>query len=235
MKQLLPRSGSVVLASLFAWACGATVQEGVSVEVAATTEPLLRDAAFETEAGYQVRVDGAWVTNAEVELEPCEGALSALWDWVVPQAHAHGTSTPTLLADPVVQALLPGGEVVLGALAPPAGTYCSVRYRVDVADSDAAGLDAAPELVGLSLLVRGSFRLPEQDWEDFEITSSNAFEVERAPLTLSLGARQRTARVTIRQDPSAWLDSLEFLGSSPQQWEEALRLGAQAAVRIDVE
>lgn len=157
-----------------ATACGSSYTPGVQVELLSQQSPAAGEQR-NTATGRVRVVEMRWTTT-EVELIACPNALESMTSWLIPTAHAHGTSTPTLQAVPTVVSALGSTNVQLGNLEPPAGHYCSVRYAVGPADGDAVGLTGAPSMLGTSLLIRGSIEQGDAR-RDFQLLSQRAFDL----------------------------------------------------------
>jgi hypothetical protein len=173
-------------------------------------------------------------TSSEIELVGCASALGSLARWLIPLAHAHGQSSPTLLAVPSVVRASASETVPMGGLAPPAGRYCTVRYRVAPADGDALGLSAVPEMLDHSFLLRGEFGSSAGDLQEFELLSQRAFDVSRE-IDLELSSEHPLAGVELRLDPERWLAGLDLGSVSAGAREEALMAMFGAALDVQVE
>jgi hypothetical protein len=189
---------------------------------------------FVTEAGVPVRVDAAFWTNSSVEIAACSSVSERLWGLLIPAAHAHGVSAPTRSAQPRVQSAAGMRESWLGTLTPPATEYCSVSYSMGPADADALDLELAPEMLGLSLLVRGAFREPEGTWHGFQLGSSAELTVVTDTFVDLQRSGQR-ARVEIDRDPAEWWGGIDFSSATPPRARDALLLeNIQRSLRIEL-
>jgi hypothetical protein len=169
-----PRSLALAVMATTMVACGSSYDPGVQVEL--LSRPSVSTAP-EQGAAVGVRfIEMRW-TSTEVELIACPNALLRMQSWLVPSAYAHGTSTPTLQAVPTVVNAIGNASIQLGSLAPPAGHYCSVRYRVAPADGDAVGLTSAPAMLGTSLLIRGVIGQDDDEPREFQLISQRAFDL----------------------------------------------------------
>lgn len=146
-------------------------------------------------------------TSAEVELNPCLSAVSSAKAWLISEAHAHGTSSPTRVAVPTVVNAAADGQVAIGELTPPAGRYCSVRYRLGPADADAVGLSVMPDMQGLSFLLRGALSPASGTPENFELRSERVFDMTW-DIDLALTSDHRSARLSFECDPELWFQAL---------------------------
>ncbi len=137
MRVTLPHRSRLIaaLAGAGLAACAASSEDGTSV--ALVSGPSGMDVGREVRAGAgRLLIDELAWTVSEIELLPCPSAWQRAADWLVPRAHAHGTSTPTILAVPTVERALARSDTMLGRLSPPAGRYCGVRFGLGPAEKD---------------------------------------------------------------------------------------------------
>lgn len=209
-------------AALIVCACGSSTEPGVRVEFI-SQQSLAAGQELGAATGV-VRVEEMRWTASEVELYPCASVADSIRGWIIADAHAHGISSPTRMAVPVVVDATVAEGVALGELLPPAGSYCSVRYRVAPADGDAVGLSAAPNMRGRSFLLRGAFGRASGELQDFELTSQLAFEMTR-DIGLDLTSDHRSAGLRFGCDPERWFLGLD-LGSLAGEGRAAAILAA---------
>jgi hypothetical protein len=209
-------------------ACGAWSEPGVSVTLWA--EP---SAAPDAGIPGLELLELRW-TSSEIELQACSGLVARARDWLFPSAFAHGTSNPSRLAVPTVLSALRGPVLELGELAPPSGSYCSVRYHVAPADDDAEGLLAAPAMRGMSLDVRGAFLAASGAEETFEILSQRTLDVI-LPLELDLSASRSRVHLVVRSALERWPSGREFAALAPVDRERAAWQAFQASLELSVE
>lgn len=188
-------------------------------------------AGQEASAAGGLRIDELAWTVSEIELRPCPSAWGRARDWLLPSAHAHGTSTPTLLAVPTVERALAHTDTVLGRLSPPAGRYCGVRYRLGPADADAEGLGQLPEMIGRSVLLRGSLGAPEGEPERFEIESQRALDIE-LPIEIELSTSERSLGLRFERDGDQLFEDIDFSALSELQRELALLEALEASLEV---
>lgn len=159
-----------------------------------------------------LRVDDLRWTSTEIELLGCPSALGAVQRWLLPEAHAHGNSTPTLSAVPVVvngtgTDLLPASSRI-GNLSPPAGRYCSLRYQLGPADGDALGLGAVPHLRDHSFWLRGAAGPSAEELTDFELISERSLDV-MLPIDVELSRSRPEVSVHFWLDDARWGSALD--------------------------
>jgi hypothetical protein len=189
-------------------ACAASSEQGTRVELVSASSGM--DAGQEVSAGSgRLSIDELAWTVSEIELLACPGAWHRAAEWLLPSAHAHGTSTPTILAVPTVERALTHADTVLGRLSPPAGRYCGVRYRLGPADGDAHGLEQLPEMLGRSVLLRGSFGARAGELENFELQSQLPLVIE-LPIDFELSDSERTLSLRFERDGAALFQDVDF-------------------------
>jgi hypothetical protein len=185
----------------------------VSLRVVSRSVGLEAGASVENDLGFSFALTSALFTNVAFEVVPCKSALRSLYDAAIPNARAHGVSTPTRLSVPTVEDALATEALELGELSPPAGRYCALLLELGPADSDAEGLDAAPETLGKSLLLRGSASSSAGSDEPFAIESETALETTRE-LELSLDESHREVTLVVEHDAARWFDGVDIATQS---------------------
>lgn len=216
-------------------ACSSESSSGVHVELMAVRsvsggEPL--------PAGTGVlRVDELRWTSTEIELLGCPSAYRTLTRWLLPEAHAHGNSTPTLSAVPVIvngvstDAATPAR---IGNLQPPAGRYCSLRYRIGPADGDALGLATAPAMLEHSFLLRGASGPSEAELQPLELLSARILDVT-LPVELELSRERPEVSLSFVLDSERWLSALDASALAAGGEEDALLDAFSASLAVQVE
>jgi hypothetical protein len=215
-------------------ACTSASERGTSVEFVSTAMTLATEPRLRVGENGQLRVDTLYWTNVELELEPCTSPLSRVVDWLVPRAHAHGVSTPTLMATPSVESAAASGDIQLGELGPPATEYCGLRYGIGPADMDATGLLEHPEMLGKAFLLRGALGYDGEALVDFELSSPGGFEVT-LPISLDLTRAHPRATIRLIRDAAATLEGLSLEGLTPNERYQALVEALLTDVRVAVE
>jgi hypothetical protein len=209
-------------------ACASSYEPGIQVELSSRPSGELEQST----ARGVVKIDELSWTSSEIELERCPSALAQAWGWLVPSAQAHGISTPTRLAVPtIVNANAP---TALGELAPPAGRYCSVRYRVSPADDDALGLGAALDMRGASLRSSGELEPAGSASSSWSLQSQRNFELSRE-LYLELSAEQLHARLSFGLDAQRFREAISIGWFESVAREELLIEAFRAAFEVEVE
>jgi hypothetical protein len=219
--------GWLILAAI---ACGSAYEPGVQVEL--IVEPSLAADVSGRALGAELQIESLRWTSSEVELQRCFSPLASLGDWLIRPAHAHGDSSPTVLAVPTIVSAL-AAPTSLGVLVPPAGRYCAVRYRVAPADADAVGLSAAPDMLGRSLLLRTAAG-PLGSAEPRELASQNSFELTRS-IELELSSEHRTASVHLGFDAQRWLEVIDVRSLVDRDTEDAIREAFESSFELWVE
>jgi hypothetical protein len=223
-----------VVSALDTVGCAGSSEAGTRVQLVSTGAALSEGQMFSPAADQRLRVDALHWTSAEVELVPCRSAWQRAAEWLVPTAHAHGFSTPTLMADPTVENAQTTADVTLGEMQPPAGDYCAVHYRMAAADDDATGVSAAPEMVGKSFLLRGAIGTAAAGLESIELFSTRGFDVT-LPLALELTSKRRTAVIRFQHDASRWFEGLELDSLSPAEQQQVLLEMFTGSLSVEVE
>ena len=217
-----------ILCSFLPAGCASSYEPGIQVELISRRSGELEQST----ARGVVKIDELSWTSSEIELERCPSALARARDWLVPSAQAHGTSTPTRLAVPSVVSA--NAVVPLGELAPPAGRYCSVRYRVAPADDDALGLGAAPGMLGASLRSSGELEPPGSASSRWSLQSRRSFELSRE-IDLELSADQLHARLSFGLDPQRFREAISVGWFEAVAREEVLLGAFRSAFAVGVE
>jgi hypothetical protein len=200
--------------------CSTGDSEGISVRV--HLEPTGdASAPLTTDTGYEVTLTRGYLVTASADLEVC--AADALWlrrlerraTWVK-SAHAHESGTPTHIGSPYVEALVGGGTtpVDYGVFSPPPDRYCTLRYDIGPADSDAEGLPADPDMVGKSLYLEGTYTAADGVAHAFTASTSATATAELGLSTLDLQSAG-TADVLVRKSAAHWFDGIDFAAATP--------------------
>jgi hypothetical protein len=164
------------------------------------------------------------VVVSEVELLPCQpGIAERLQQFLIPQAFAHTSSSPTLLGTPHVLDVRALQSVVIGTLEPPPGEYCGLRVFISAADDDAVGLDLHPWMLNRSVaLVRGN---------DVLVGTTAAYEF-RAEFPRTIVEPGSPRRLTVRIQPDSLTAPPEPQGDGPlRDW--LLALPQLTSVQVD--
>jgi hypothetical protein len=228
-----PTSLLAGLASAGLAACAASSEQGTRVELVSTASGM--DAGQEVSAGSgRLSIEELAWTVSEIELLGCPSAWQRAAEWLLPAAHAHGASTPTLLAVPTVERAMTHTDTVLGRLSPPAGRYCGVRYRLGPADADAEGLEQLPEMLGRSVLLRGSFGALAGGAEGFELESQLALAVELA-IDFELSESERTLSLRFERDGAALFQDVDLGVLDGVRRELALLEALQTSLTVRVQ
>jgi hypothetical protein len=219
---------------LLAAGCAADVEAGTEVQLVSAPAALLAGQRLMTADGGSVTIDELHWTSAEVELIGCRQAWQRAAHFILREAHAHGTASPTLMATPTIESALRAVDLELAALSPPAGQYCSVRYRLAPADGDALGLDAAPQMLGSSFQLRGSLGSTSGESVPFEIASTESFDLV-FDIDLSLTERHRAATLRFEHDPERWFRALDVGMLTADTRSRAVLESFKASIRLEVE
>lgn len=168
------------LLAVFLTACSSSSSTGnpsavTSVSMSAAPSPAnapmmaAGDKVFTTAEGHSVTLTKAYLVISSTTIETACGtsfsaAFENMLDLVVPQAHAHTTTTPTSTGVPYVINLLAmdNAPVSIGGMSPAVADYCGVDVDLFAADADALNLPAAagePDMIGRTVYIEGSYSL----------------------------------------------------------------------------
>jgi hypothetical protein len=222
------------LAALLACGCGSSSEPGVSLRVVSRAVGLEAGTSVQNDLGFSFALTTALFTNVAFEIVPCKSAARRLWDAAVPDARAHGVSTPTRLSVPRVEDALAADALELGELSPPAGRYCALSLEFGPADSDAEGLSVAPDALGKSLLLRGRASSSSGTDEAFAIESAMALESTRE-LELALNEAHREVTLVVEHAPERWFDGVDLAIASGSELERRLLENLDRSLAVHVE
>ena len=212
-------------------ACSSVSEPGVRVEL--ISEPNLGAEPSGAALASALEIESLRWTSSEIELERCFSPIASIGNWLIRPAHAHGHSSPTVLAVPTIVSAL-GEPASLGELVPPAGRYCAVRYRVAPADADAVGLRAAPNMLGRSLLLRTAPSPLDGAEPPLELVSQQAFEFTRQ-IELELSSERRSASLHFGFDTQRWLEVVDVRSLVDRDLQDAIVEAFQSSFEIWVE
>ena len=173
-----------------------------------------RSMQLQTDTGYTVTLDRAYLSLGAVEIHGCNetGGDALLRRWFGPKlALAHTTSSPTRIGEPFVLSLLARDRepVEIGMLRPPPGDYCVTQVDLEAADDDARGLPDDVDVVGATLDVAGSWSNADESGQDFQLRTATGSERSlEQPFSLSRNERQRTLALRALVDHA--FDGVEF-------------------------
>jgi hypothetical protein len=240
-------TAAILATALACCTLGAGGDEGLSVDVGMVATPHA-GAPIETDLGYLVTLDRGFVAIASVEIHACDEAhasRSLARDLVevlgsplrVRAAHAHSTSSPTLLGVPGVLPLAPERDVVadLGELLPPPAKYCSTSVKLGPADDDAVMLPDSGDMVGLTLLVEGSWVAPAGgEAQSFRWASTATPGARRdTPFELAEDG-PRSVREDIGVDVARIFDGIDLASVDPALGADRVAARIAEDLRVDI-
>ncbi len=207
---------------------------GLAVDVE-LTPPAKR--SFETDRGYTVVLERAYLTVGSVELFECDSAESSLLElpWGPRVAFAHSVSTPTRLGVPQVVSLTDEGTspLSLGSFGPPPGAYCSLTLGFEPADADAEHLPDDVELVGVTLWLEGSYRADSDEPIAFSAATKRAVEGAASFSRVRLAEDERTeARLLVTLPNAEWFSGIDFSRADEQEIADAVLDNLADAVEV---
>lgn len=185
-----------------------------------------------TDRGYGVTISRMQLVIGRLELVPCESTATArsvrlprwgeVWRALSPVsvAHAHGLDSPLAINAPQVVDLMGADResFAYGTLRPPPDRYCALEVHVEPADADADGLVGAPDLLGRSLYLQGSFIDREASVARpiaLDLTLGDRVQVPfvdeaGAPIALKLSEHSSSAEVRLELSYGRLLDGIEL-------------------------
>ena len=123
---------------------------------------------FTTAENHTITLTKAYLVISSTTIETSCGAtfsaaLEKVLDVIVPQAHAHTTTTPTSTGVPYVIDLLAADNaaVSIGGMSPAVADYCGVDIDLFAADDDAINLPSGsePDMIGRTVYIEGEYSL----------------------------------------------------------------------------
>lgn len=149
-----------------------------------------------------------------VEIVPCADGGSALRRaFGLRTAHAHSTTTATRLGTPAVADLVTAGTPLLvGVIAPPSVSFCSVRVTYGPADADAVGMPASRSVLGRTLWASGA---------NLRLTTTETRTIDVAVTPFVPGERGRRTELHVSRSP---VDALAGIDRDPAKIAETSAL-----------
>jgi len=146
-------------------------------------------------------------------------------------ARAHGVSTPTRNADPIVEALLDREPRVMGRLTPPPARYCRVKVGFGRADADARQVPEDRRIVGRTLRLEGATL---DDGAPIALESELAFDAELSLATAIEVSDGRTFTVHVRKAIDGWLDGVDVTGD-PAAAARRMAENVRGSLRVEID
>lgn len=221
------RPASLLLAGLTMLAACSEGSRNPGIQVSLTLTPQPQIQALQPAGpkqvvnteGTEIRLQKAYLAMWSVQLQTECDQPGFVWnkswrpslDWLISPAMAHSESSPTLFGTPTVINLLAadGEPQVWGTLAPPADAYCGATWQVLAADEDAENLPSDTNMVGLSIVLEGTYG---PDNQPLSLSSSRAFSPSKRifAITLDLDSEQNQAIVQLQLPYDRWFDGLDL-------------------------
>lgn len=180
-----------------------------------------------SDLGYTVHVTRGWITSFGMELVECPRPAAApvaragelLGSLLVGDAwagHSSDAPNPAAARPMQIESLTAPHTADVATLQLEPQTYCKLHYLLARAGAEARDLPARPDLVGTSLHVEGTWRVPgTAHATPFTLRTASAYGalLERAgdaadPLRVDTGAGG--ARVTLRRHRGRMFDGVDF-------------------------
>lgn len=178
---------------------------------------------FDNDQGVTIELTSAYLTISEMDLRtncsasPFARLLDAVYELVIPVAHAHTESTPTKLGTPlVVNVLNPDTEELeFGHFSPPPASYCGITVHMHPTDADARDLPTTLSMVGLVLRLEGNYD-DGLGGGPVAFTIETAIEPEHAdiafPATIVLSASNLTDEAHLNIEYHTWFNGFDATG-----------------------
>ncbi len=186
----------------------------------------------------ELTLDHMVLTMTALRIERCDTQPQGYATLLAPsQAHAHGVSDPTRLADFfLVDLMAPQTTYAAGAWTPTGGSYCRVSVLLGTADDDTWGLEEQPWMQDHSAGLQGSYQGQPIQWR-----TTSAYEITRTldpPLLLDRDEDQ-SARLTFSfslDNLSTWnTDEALQQAQQDQRLPDALLLAIGQSMTLTLE
>lgn len=180
--------------------------------------PSTTDARVNVSLDASANALGADVAEAllgieSIEIVPCADGGSALRRWFgLRTAHAHSTTTATRLGVPAVADLVTAGTRLVGVIAPPPVSFCTVRVTYGPADADAVGMPASRSVLGRTLWADGT---------NLRLTTTETRTVDIPVTPFVPGDRGRRTELHVSRGP---VDALAGIDRDPSKIAETSAL-----------
>jgi len=178
---------------------------------------------FTTAEGHTITLTKAYLVISSTTIETTCGttfsaALEKALDVLVPQAHAHTTTTPTSTGVPYVIDLLAADDVPesIGGMSPAVADYCGVDVDLFAADDDALNLPVGagePDMNGRTVFIEGSYSLNGGAGTGVIKIDTGATLINRNLLLSALmmiSASTPTGSVSLGINYDTWFDAVDL-------------------------
>ncbi|MBC8212101.1 MAG: hypothetical protein H8E21_13655 [Gammaproteobacteria bacterium] len=177
---------------------------------------------FVNDLGDTITLTKAYLVIASTTIETsCDASFSVnasdFLNFFIPQAQAHTSSTPTSTGTPYVINLLDADNVQasIGALSPPAASYCGADIAILAADNDAINLPTGagePDLIGKSIYLEGSYTLAAGGSGIINISTGAALRNRALLLAtqVTLSDNSRSAEININIHYDTWFNAVDL-------------------------
>jgi len=182
---------SLIIAGLIGCGSGSgSVADGTRIDISAAPSPAtssIQNAGtktFNNDLGDSITITRAYLVLSSATIESnCGVSFTAsvehLLSFVISNASAHTSTTPTSTGEPYVINLLATDDVPvnIGKLSPPVKNYCGIRIDMLAADADTFRLPTSagePDMIGKSIYIEGNFTLAGGGSGDIHLSSAAA-------------------------------------------------------------
>lgn len=202
------------------------VSSGTLVSMGATPSPAnasvmaAGEKIFSTMENHQVTIKKAYLVISSTTIETSCGVsftatLDGLLNFIIPQAHAHTTATPTSTGEPHVINLLAIDDlpVSIGSMSPAAADYCGVDVDIFAADDDTISLPADIDMVGRTVYIEADYILQDGVTTGSILLDTGATLINRKMLLSSLmmiSSSSPTGTVNLGINYDTWFDAVDL-------------------------
>jgi hypothetical protein len=177
---------------------------------------------FDTAEGHSITLTRAYLVISSTTIETaCGSTFYAMFDGLLnlllPQAHAHTTTTPTSTGVPYVIDLLAmdNAMVPIGGMSPSVADYCGVDIDMFAADDDAVYLPAGadePDMIGRTVYIEGEYVLSGGGSGNIKIDTGATLINRKLLLSalLTISADTPTASVALAINYDTWFDAVDL-------------------------
>jgi hypothetical protein len=212
--------------------CGSSssgsVSDGTRVDISAAASPAISAIqsagakTFNNDLGDSITITRAYLVLSSATIEADCGitftaSLEHLLSFLISNATAHTTTTPTSTGEPYVINLLATDDapIAIGKLSPPVNNYCGIRIDMLAADADTFSLPTGagePDMIGKSIYIEGNFTLAGGGSGDLHLSSGAALvnrDLMLSPLLLVSGDNP-SGRIDISINYDTWFSAVDM-------------------------
>ncbi len=222
----------LVLLLLF-FAAGCTSEHSIHYQLEWRVDRLQRSTrhsawSVRSDLGYVVTLEQGFLSSHTTELVECDAppfAPSYGWSLIRPAFAGHMVSVhPTAFRQPRIESLVDPKPARLSRVMPGRRLYCRAHYLIARADASAVGLPTDVDMLGASLVLRGSYARDGAAPREFSLRTAAANDVTQELTTAPGGTAVRFdsgvsgATLHVERDLGALFDGLDFERQPQRQW-----------------